>query len=52
MLAFNQRNIFWYEKCGFVREGIEREGAWIGGQWQSDVIMSILEQDYRGKSGL
>jgi ribosomal-protein-alanine N-acetyltransferase len=51
VLAFNERAIACYEKCGFVREGIEREGAWIGGQWQSDVIMSILEHEYREKTG-
>ncbi len=47
VLDFNARAIACYEKCGFVREGVEREGAWIGGQWQSDVIMSILEHEYR-----
>ncbi len=47
VLAFNHRAIACYEKCGFVREGIEREGAWIEGEWQSDVMMSILEQEYR-----
>ena len=52
VLAFNQRAIACYEKCGFVREGIEREGAWVGGQWQSDVIMSILEHEYKGRSKL
>jgi len=47
VLAFNQRAIACYEKCGFVQEGIEREGVFIGGEWQSDVLMSILEQEYR-----
>ena len=47
VLAFNERAIACYERCGFRREGVEREGAWIGGEWQSDVIMSILEQEYR-----
>jgi ribosomal-protein-alanine N-acetyltransferase len=47
VLAFNQRAIACYTKCGFVPEGVEREGAWIGGQWQSDLLMSILEQDYK-----
>lgn len=52
VLAFNLRAIACYEKCGFVREGIEREGAWIGGEWQSDVVMSILEQEYRETPGI
>jgi ribosomal-protein-alanine N-acetyltransferase len=47
VLSFNHRAIACYEKCGFTREGIEREGALIGGEWCSDVIMSILEYEYR-----
>ena len=47
VLAFNQRAIACYEKCGFVQEGVEREGALIGGEWHSDLMMSILEQEYR-----
>jgi len=47
MLAFNERAIACYEKCGFVKEGIEREGVFVGGEWQSDALMSILEQEYR-----
>ncbi|MBP2019032.1 RimJ/RimL family protein N-acetyltransferase [Symbiobacterium terraclitae] len=47
VLACNHRAIACYEKCGFVREGVEREGALIAGRWESDVIMSILEQEYR-----
>ena len=46
VLTFNHRAIACYEKCGFVQEGIEREGALIAGEWQSDVMMSILEQEY------
>jgi len=49
VLEFNHRAIRCYEKCGFVREGLEREGALIAGEWQSDVIMSILEQEYRAQ---
>lgn len=46
VLAYNTRAIRAYEKAGFVREGIEREGAYIQGRWESDVWMSILEQEY------
>lgn len=49
VLAYNQRAIRAYHKAGFVQEGIEREGAWIAGQWESDVYMSILEQEYRAR---
>jgi len=47
VLEYNKRAIRCYEKCGFVREGTEREGALIEGRWESDVMMSILEQEYR-----
>lgn len=46
VLTFNERAIRCYEKCGFVREGIERESELIGGEWCSDLHMSILEQEY------
>jgi RimJ/RimL family protein N-acetyltransferase len=46
VLSYNQRAIRCYLACGFVREGIERESAWIGGRWHDDWIMSILEQEF------
>lgn len=49
VLDFNKQAIACYEKCGFVREGLERESSWIGGRWQTDVMMSILEHEYAGK---
>lgn len=50
VLEYNRRAITSYEKCGFVREGFERESAFIGGEWHSDVIMGILETEYRAAS--
>jgi RimJ/RimL family protein N-acetyltransferase len=47
VLAFNHRAIACYKKCGFVEEGLERDSALIGGEWHSDVLMGILEQEYR-----
>jgi [ribosomal protein S5]-alanine N-acetyltransferase len=49
VLDFNSRAIASYEKCGFVREGVEREGALIADAWQTDVMMSILEQEYQDR---
>jgi [ribosomal protein S5]-alanine N-acetyltransferase len=49
VLAYNQRAIRAYTKAGFVQEGVEREGAWIAGRWESDVWMSILEDEYRAR---
>lgn len=51
VLDYNQRAIRAYTKVGFVQEGIEREGAWIAGRWESDVVMSILAQEYRARYG-
>ena len=47
VLAFNHRAIACYRKCGFVEEGLERDSALIGAEWHSDVLMGILEQEYR-----
>ena len=46
VLEYNTRAIACYEKCGFVKEGLEREGALVEGKWETDVMMSILEQEY------
>ena len=48
VLAHNARAIIrCYEKCGFRREGIERQTALINGTWHDDLIMGILECEYR-----
>jgi [ribosomal protein S5]-alanine N-acetyltransferase len=47
VLEYNRRAIRCYEKCGFVKEGIEREGVLIEGKWESDVIMGILEHEHK-----
>lgn len=47
MLEYNKRAIACYRKCGFIQEGVEREGALIEDKWETDVMMSILEQEYR-----
>jgi [ribosomal protein S5]-alanine N-acetyltransferase len=47
VLDFNHRAIACYRKCGFIEEGRERDSALIGGEWHSDVLMSVLEHEYR-----
>jgi [ribosomal protein S5]-alanine N-acetyltransferase len=47
VLAFNTGAIAMYERCGFVREGVERESVHLGGTWQSEVLMAVLEDEYR-----
>lgn len=46
VLAYNHRAIACYEKCGFVKEGVEREGAYIEDKFETDVMMSILDREY------
>ena len=50
VIAYNARAIRAYEKCGFVREGVLRESALVDGVRHDDVLMSILEQEYRAQS--
>lgn len=49
VLEYNRRAIRCYEKCGFVREGVLRESAYIEGRYYSDILMSILEPEYRAQ---
>ncbi len=42
VIAYDSRAIRAYEKCGFVREGVEREAACVGGVWHVDVMMAAL----------
>ncbi|WP_350019355.1 GNAT family N-acetyltransferase [Priestia flexa] len=48
VLAFNKRAIACYQKCGFVQEGVEREGVLINGVYETDIIMSILDREFAG----
>jgi ribosomal-protein-alanine N-acetyltransferase len=50
VLEYNERAIKSYEKAGFKQEGRERESAFIRGQWHDDIMMSILEQEFRQTS--
>lgn len=47
VVEYNQRAIRSYEKCGFVREGLDRDTVFLDGRWHSDVRMAILEAEYR-----
>ncbi len=48
VLDHNERAIACYRKCGFTLDGRERESAFIDGEWHDDLIMSVLEDEYRG----
>jgi len=47
VLEYNLRAICCYEKCGFKKEGVLRDSAFVDGQFYSDVLMSILEDEYK-----
>lgn len=38
-----------YKKVGFSLEGVMREAIFRNGKWNDYLVMSILEDDYRGK---
>ena len=46
VLEYNHRAIACYKKCGFIQEGVEREGALVEGRYETDVMMSILDNEY------
>lgn len=47
VLEYNVRAIRCYEKCGFICEGIERESAFVDGRRHNDIMMGILDHEYR-----
>jgi len=47
VLEYNKRAIRCYGKCGFIKEGFDREGALIEGKYETDIYMGILEDEYR-----
>lgn len=51
VLSFNTRAIRAYERVGFVREGLERESALIGGIWYDDMIVGLLKRDFDAVRG-
>lgn len=48
---FNPRAHHVYEKIGFVREGVRRDVLLWEGKYQSAIVMSILEDEYRTSGG-
>jgi ribosomal-protein-alanine N-acetyltransferase len=47
VLEYNIRAIACFIKCGFLKEGAEREGALIEDKWETDVMMSILDREFK-----
>lgn len=49
VFPFNERAIYVYEKIGFVREGIRRDGCFFNNKYYDMITMSILEEEFREK---
>jgi RimJ/RimL family protein N-acetyltransferase len=47
VLAYNARAIASYRKCGFVEEGRLRDILYMDDAWHDDLLMAILEHEYR-----
>ncbi len=48
---FNHRAIASYEKCGFQRWGVLRDGKFIQGRYHDTIVMGILESEFRAIPG-
>jgi RimJ/RimL family protein N-acetyltransferase len=47
VVGFNERALKFYERVGFKREGIQRDGYFSNHQFSDFVMMSILEDEFR-----
>jgi len=47
VVGFNERALRFYEKVGFRREGIQRDGYYYDHAFHDFVMMSILEDEFR-----
>ena len=46
-MGFNEEVLGFYEKVGFKREGVQRDGYYYDHQYDDFVMMSILEDEFR-----
>ena len=51
VVGFNEAALRFYEKVGFRREGIQRDGYYYDHKYHDFVMMSILENEYRALRG-
>ena len=47
VFSFNPRAVRAYEKAGFRREGVRREAVLDGTAYGDDILMAILEDEWR-----
>lgn len=51
VFEYNKRAQHVYEKIGFIREGVRRDGCFYHNRYYDMVTMSILEEDFKNKYG-
>jgi RimJ/RimL family protein N-acetyltransferase len=51
VVGFNTRALRFYEKVGFRREGLQREGYYYNHSYHDFVMLSILEHEFRAQQG-
>ncbi len=47
IVGFNEKAVAFYEKVGFKREGIQRDGYFFNHRYHDFIMMSILEEEFR-----
>ncbi|KYK32315.1 MAG: hypothetical protein AYK19_03310 [Theionarchaea archaeon DG-70-1] len=47
VVGFNKRALQFYEKVGFKKEGVQRDGYYYDHEYHDFVMMSILEDEFR-----
>lgn len=47
VLEDNVASLKMHQKCGFKKEGTLRESVFKNGRWQNQVVLSILENEFR-----
>jgi RimJ/RimL family protein N-acetyltransferase len=51
VIEYNHRAIRIYKKVGFTVEGGERQTVFVNGEWHDDLMMAMLDREYRGRYG-
>lgn len=49
LLAFNERALACYKKCGFKETGRRRKHKYINGEYYDVIIMDILKEEFNGE---
>ncbi|HWQ04258.1 MAG TPA: GNAT family protein [Longilinea sp.] len=50
VVGFNHKALAFYEKMGFQREGIQRDGYFFNHEFSDFILLSILEDEFRAKN--